>query len=118
EATLLSIAQHKTAIDAEAQENVAKIQEKLAEEEIKKMVEGVEDDESYASEFADSMINDDVDDSGTRIEPESYKENPKVVGVVFISSWWLMKFRRRNAVSSLMDTAYWLSEQQILDFFV
>ncbi|GKF83560.1 hypothetical protein Tco_0245216, partial [Tanacetum coccineum] len=25
---------------------------------------------------------------------------------------------RRYAISSLMDTAYWLSEEQILDFFV
>ncbi|GJV04673.1 hypothetical protein Tco_1338242 [Tanacetum coccineum] len=56
-----------------------RIQEKLAEEEIEKMVEGEEDDKSYASEFADSMINDDVDDSGNRIEPRSHKENPKVV---------------------------------------
>ncbi|GKA48756.1 retrovirus-related pol polyprotein from transposon TNT 1-94 [Tanacetum coccineum] len=37
--------------------------------------------------------------------------------LVFISSWLLVKFRRRYAVSSLMDTAYWLSEQHILDFF-
>ncbi|GJY55400.1 integrase, catalytic region, zinc finger, CCHC-type containing protein, partial [Tanacetum coccineum] len=31
-------------------------------------------EESYASEFADSLINDDVDASGTRIEPGSHKE--------------------------------------------
>ncbi|GKB75624.1 hypothetical protein Tco_0942519 [Tanacetum coccineum] len=37
--------------------------------------------------------------------------------LLFKSSWFLVKFRRRYAVSSLMDTAYWLSEQQILDFF-
>ncbi|GJW42553.1 hypothetical protein Tco_0071352 [Tanacetum coccineum] len=43
------------------------------------MVEGEEDDESYVSVFADSMLNDDVDDSGTRIQPRSHKENPKVV---------------------------------------
>ncbi|GKE58779.1 hypothetical protein Tco_1497964, partial [Tanacetum coccineum] len=47
------------------------IQEKLAEEEIENMVEGEEDEESYASEFADYMLNDDVDDSGTKIEPGS-----------------------------------------------
>ncbi|GJU84312.1 hypothetical protein Tco_1291858 [Tanacetum coccineum] len=78
EATLLSLALHKTAIAAEAEENVAKVQEKLAEEEIEKMVEGDEDEESYASEFADSMINDD-DDLSTRIELESHKVNPDVV---------------------------------------
>ncbi|GKD05365.1 hypothetical protein Tco_1180339, partial [Tanacetum coccineum] len=64
---------------AEAQENIAKVQEKLDEEEIEKMVEGDKDEESYASEFADSMINDDVDDSGTKIEPESHKERSKII---------------------------------------
>nr|GEV34866.1 hypothetical protein [Tanacetum cinerariifolium] len=39
------------------------------------MVEGDEDEESYASEFADSVLNDDVDDSGTRLEPKNHKEN-------------------------------------------
>ncbi|GJU50237.1 hypothetical protein Tco_1219792 [Tanacetum coccineum] len=42
------------------------------------MVEGKKDEESYASEFADSMLNDD-DDSGTRIDPGSHKEHPKTV---------------------------------------
>nr|GFA45429.1 hypothetical protein [Tanacetum cinerariifolium] len=51
---------------AEAQENVAKVQEKLDEEEIEKMVESEEDEESYASAFVDSVFNDDVDDSGTK----------------------------------------------------
>ncbi|GJY32618.1 hypothetical protein Tco_0916234 [Tanacetum coccineum] len=79
EATLLSLTLHKTALAAEAQENVAKVQENLAKEEIEMMVEGEEDEESYASEFVDSMLNDDDDDYGTRIDPESHKENPKVV---------------------------------------
>ncbi|GKA75442.1 hypothetical protein Tco_0781820 [Tanacetum coccineum] len=70
---------NKTALPAEAQKNVAKVQKKLAKKEIEKMVEGEEDEESYASEFADSMLNDDADDSGTRLEPRSHKENPKVV---------------------------------------
>ncbi|GKA07729.1 hypothetical protein Tco_0686953 [Tanacetum coccineum] len=42
------------------------------------MVEGEKDEESYASEFADSMLNDD-DDSGTRIDPGSHKEHPKII---------------------------------------
>nr|GEU33431.1 hypothetical protein [Tanacetum cinerariifolium] len=42
------------------------------------MVKGEEDKESYASEFADYMLNDDVDDSGTRIELRSYKEKPYI----------------------------------------
>ncbi|GKB52040.1 hypothetical protein Tco_0902793 [Tanacetum coccineum] len=40
EATLLSLTLHKTALLAEAQENIAKVQEKLDDEEIDKMVEG------------------------------------------------------------------------------
>nr|GEW22277.1 hypothetical protein [Tanacetum cinerariifolium] len=75
EATLLSLTLHKTTLAIKAQENVTKVQEKLAEETIEKMVEGEEDEESYVSEFADFMLNDDVDDSGTRIEPESHKEH-------------------------------------------
>ncbi|GKE92821.1 hypothetical protein Tco_1573916, partial [Tanacetum coccineum] len=55
------------------------VQEKLDEEEISNMVEGEEDEESYASEFANSMLNDDVDDSGTRIELEIHKETQEVV---------------------------------------
>ncbi|GJS01974.1 hypothetical protein Tco_0318482 [Tanacetum coccineum] len=78
-ATILSITLHKTALAAEAQENIAKVQEKLDEEEIEKMVEGDEVEESYASEFADSMINDDADDSSTMIEPGSHKEHPENV---------------------------------------
>ncbi|GJT71446.1 hypothetical protein Tco_1030732 [Tanacetum coccineum] len=70
---------HKTAIIAEAQENVAKVQENILEEDIEKMVEGEEDEESYASEFADSVFQDDDDDSGNRIEPGSHKKNPEVV---------------------------------------
>ncbi|GJZ40686.1 hypothetical protein Tco_0587572 [Tanacetum coccineum] len=79
EATILSLTLHKTDLAAESHENIAKVQEKLDEEEIERMVEGEEDEESYASKFSDSMLNDDVDDFGTRIEPESYKEHPENV---------------------------------------
>nr|GFA45972.1 hypothetical protein [Tanacetum cinerariifolium] len=50
-----------------------------SKEEIEKTIKGDEDEESYASKFADSVLNDDVDDSSIRIEPESYKENQKNV---------------------------------------
>ncbi|GJW21654.1 hypothetical protein Tco_0032276 [Tanacetum coccineum] len=43
------------------------------------MVEGEEDEESYASAFVDSVFNDDFDDSGTKIEPGSHKEHPEHV---------------------------------------
>ncbi|GJZ84650.1 retrovirus-related pol polyprotein from transposon TNT 1-94 [Tanacetum coccineum] len=45
----------------------------------KQVVEGEKDAESYASKFAAFMLDDNVDDSGNRLEPGSYKENPKVV---------------------------------------
>ncbi|GKD52279.1 hypothetical protein Tco_1281255, partial [Tanacetum coccineum] len=48
---------------------------------MKQVVEGEKDVESYADKFAASMIHDDVDDSGDRIEPESHKEHPEVVDV-------------------------------------
>ncbi|GJZ20500.1 hypothetical protein Tco_0557090 [Tanacetum coccineum] len=51
EATLLSLTIHKTALAAKAQENIAKVQEKLEEEDIEKLVE----------------------------EPGSHKENPEFV---------------------------------------
>ncbi|GJY96450.1 hypothetical protein Tco_0513360 [Tanacetum coccineum] len=50
EAIILSLTLHKTALAAEAQENIAKVQEKLDEEEIEKM-----------------------------IKPRSHKEHPKIV---------------------------------------
>nr|GEV77295.1 hypothetical protein [Tanacetum cinerariifolium] len=79
EATLLSLALHKTILATKAQVNVAKVPEKLYEEETKKMVEGEENEESYASAFADFVFNDDVDDSGTKIEPKSHKKHPNNV---------------------------------------
>ncbi|GJY55338.1 hypothetical protein Tco_0454453 [Tanacetum coccineum] len=58
EATLLSRTLHKTALDAEAKENIAKVQEMLVqeEEEIDKMVDGDDDDESSATAFADTVL--------------------------------------------------------------
>ncbi|GKD95945.1 hypothetical protein Tco_1379842 [Tanacetum coccineum] len=60
EATILSLILHKTALAAEGQENIAKVQKKMDEEEIEKIVEGDEDEESYA-------------------KPESHKEHPEIV---------------------------------------
>ncbi|GJT54811.1 retrovirus-related pol polyprotein from transposon TNT 1-94, partial [Tanacetum coccineum] len=77
EATILSITLHKTVLASEAQENIAKVQEKLEEEEIENMFEGSDDEESYASVFSDFVLNDDVNDFVTRIEPRSHKGHPK-----------------------------------------
>ncbi|GJZ83219.1 hypothetical protein Tco_0648392 [Tanacetum coccineum] len=75
EANLLSLTLHKTALLVEAQENIAKVQENLDEEEIDKLVDGDDDDESSASAFADFVLNDDGDDTGSKLEPESHKEH-------------------------------------------
>ncbi|GJZ19208.1 hypothetical protein Tco_0555798 [Tanacetum coccineum] len=45
----------------------------------KQVVEGEKDKESYADKFAASLIHNDDDDSGDRIEPESDKEHPEVI---------------------------------------
>ncbi|GKE90342.1 hypothetical protein Tco_1567817 [Tanacetum coccineum] len=79
EATILSLTLHKTALDAEAKENIAKVQEMLAQEEIDKLVDGDEDDESSASAFADTVLNDNNDDTGSKLATGSHKEHPKHV---------------------------------------
>ncbi|GJW77005.1 retrovirus-related pol polyprotein from transposon TNT 1-94 [Tanacetum coccineum] len=79
EATILSLTLHKIALEAEAKENVAKVQEMLAQEEIDKLVDGEEDEESSASAFADTVLNDNDDDTGSKLEPGSYKEHPEHV---------------------------------------
>ncbi|GJS76178.1 hypothetical protein Tco_0726059 [Tanacetum coccineum] len=75
EATLLSLTLHKTALEAEAKENIAKVQEMLEQDDIDKLVDGDEDEEFYASAFADSVINNDDDDTGSKLEPESHEEH-------------------------------------------
>ncbi|GJV14995.1 hypothetical protein Tco_1360318 [Tanacetum coccineum] len=57
EATLLSLTLHKTALAAEARENIAKVQEKLEEEEIEKMFEGEGDEVSIGAELNEYHIN-------------------------------------------------------------
>ncbi|GKE05828.1 hypothetical protein Tco_1397846, partial [Tanacetum coccineum] len=77
ETTILSLTFHKTALAAEAQENIAKVQEKLDEEEIEKMVEGEEDEKSYASEFGDSVLNDNVEEIKKEKNDEEIKKVKK-----------------------------------------
>nr|GEZ76250.1 hypothetical protein [Tanacetum cinerariifolium] len=54
------------------------VREKILEEDIAKEVDG-EEEASYASEFANSIFQDDDDDFSNRIEPRSHKEHPKTV---------------------------------------
>ncbi|GKE81968.1 hypothetical protein Tco_1551968, partial [Tanacetum coccineum] len=96
EATLLSLTLQKTTLVAKAQENIVMVQEALEREGINKMVDGDEDEESYASEFADSKFNDDVDDSRNKIDLGSHKEHPEHVSddekvVVEMEKCWELK---------------------------
>ncbi|GJS57037.1 hypothetical protein Tco_0651821 [Tanacetum coccineum] len=70
----VSLAEHKSREEQEARENVALVDEHLASEEIKKMVDGQE------NVVDDSSIprNDESNIPGTRIEPRSNKESPEV----------------------------------------
>ncbi|GKD34193.1 hypothetical protein Tco_1249702, partial [Tanacetum coccineum] len=77
EATLIRLALHKTAKIVEEQENMVAVQEKILKDDVDKIVER-EDEESYASEFADFVFLDE-EDSSTRIEPESHKENLETI---------------------------------------
>ncbi|GJY20099.1 retrovirus-related pol polyprotein from transposon TNT 1-94 [Tanacetum coccineum] len=49
------------------------------EEEIDKQVDGEEDKESSTSAFADTVLNDNNYDTGSKLEPGSYKEHPEHV---------------------------------------
>ncbi|GJZ41721.1 hypothetical protein Tco_0588607 [Tanacetum coccineum] len=70
----ISLAEHKSHEEQEAREDVALVDEHLASEEIEKMVDGqknIVDDSS-------TPRNDEPNIPGTRIEPQSDKENTKV----------------------------------------
>ncbi|GJR36546.1 hypothetical protein Tco_1212230 [Tanacetum coccineum] len=70
----LSLAEHKSREEQEARENVELVNKHLASEEIEKMVEGSE------NVIDDSLLprNDKPYIPGTRLEPQSDKESPKV----------------------------------------
>ncbi|GJS70146.1 hypothetical protein Tco_0702987 [Tanacetum coccineum] len=69
----VSLAEHKSREEQEARENVALVYEHLAAEEIKKLVEDPENvDDSSPPRHDDTSI------PGTRLEPRSDKESPKV----------------------------------------
>ncbi|GJU17595.1 hypothetical protein Tco_1145561 [Tanacetum coccineum] len=61
--------------DLEAHQNVEKVKEHLAAEEIEKMVEGTENVD--VDEFVNSIL-DSQNDPRTRLDPGIYKENPEV----------------------------------------
>ncbi|GJZ16939.1 hypothetical protein Tco_0553062 [Tanacetum coccineum] len=70
----VSLAEHKSQEEQEARENVELVNEHLASVEIKKMVEGTEN----VIDDSSNPRNDDQNIPGTRLEPRSDKESPKV----------------------------------------
>ncbi|GJW70224.1 hypothetical protein Tco_0127141 [Tanacetum coccineum] len=77
----LSIAEQKSHDDLKSKQNVEKVKEHMAAEEIVKMVEGTENEEEY--EFVNSVLNS-QNDPGTRLDPRSYKESPEVEKTVVV----------------------------------
>ncbi|GJZ72656.1 hypothetical protein Tco_0636802 [Tanacetum coccineum] len=69
------IAEQKSHDDLEAEQNVEKVKEHLAGEEIEKMVEGTENVEE--DEFVNYVLHS-QNDLGIRLDTESYKEIPEV----------------------------------------
>nr|GEV01679.1 ribonuclease H-like domain-containing protein [Tanacetum cinerariifolium] len=74
-ATQMSIAIAKSIEDLEAWQNVKRYEEHMVDEEIEKIVKG--NDDVDENQFVDDILNN-QEDPGTRIEPESHQERPKV----------------------------------------
>ncbi|GJU71123.1 hypothetical protein Tco_1262528 [Tanacetum coccineum] len=77
----LSIVEQKSHDDLEAEQNVKKVKDHLAAEEIEKMVEGTENVEE--DEFVNYVLNS-QNDPYTRLDPKSYKESLEVEKVVIV----------------------------------
>ncbi|GJZ39898.1 hypothetical protein Tco_0586461 [Tanacetum coccineum] len=75
----VSLAEQKNHEEDEARENLEKVKEHLMAEEIENLVEGSENVDENAEFDSSPLRNDDnQSDPGTRLEPRSDKENPKV----------------------------------------
>ncbi|GJR19466.1 hypothetical protein Tco_0967993 [Tanacetum coccineum] len=77
----LSITEQKSHYDLEAYQNVEKVKEHLVDEEIEKTMEG---SESEDVDEVDNYISNSQNDLGTRLDPGSYKENPKVEKTIVV----------------------------------
>ncbi|GJR48031.1 hypothetical protein Tco_1316134 [Tanacetum coccineum] len=73
----LSLAEQKSREEFEAK-NEEKVKEHLMVEEIKKLVEGTENDENVEVDSSTLRRNDNQNDLGARLEPRSDKESPEV----------------------------------------
>nr|GEY46480.1 retrovirus-related Pol polyprotein from transposon TNT 1-94 [Tanacetum cinerariifolium] len=96
EATLLSLTLYKTAIAVKAQENVAKVQEKLEEEEISNMVEkrrshkehpkNIDDDDETVVEKKDDKKDDDKANDDEKKDDDEDKDNDGHTDHTFVGS--------------------------------
>ncbi|GKA27177.1 hypothetical protein Tco_0713345 [Tanacetum coccineum] len=78
EASILSLTLHKIALAAEAQENVAKVQDKIIKEDIDKFFDD-EEDNSYASAFSDLEKKDDgKDDDDKDVDDDDHVDHALV----------------------------------------
>ncbi|GJU71130.1 hypothetical protein Tco_1262535 [Tanacetum coccineum] len=90
----LSIVEQKIRDDLEAEQNVEKVKDHLAAEEIQKMVEGTENVEE--DEFVNSVLNS-QNDPYTRLDPKSYKESLEVEKVVIVQLVNVIKEEDKSA---------------------
>ncbi|GJY58360.1 hypothetical protein Tco_0458252 [Tanacetum coccineum] len=74
----LSIAEQKSRDELEAKQNVEKVKEHLAAEEIEKIVEGTKNVEENEVDSPTLRKDDNPNDPDTRLEPRSNKESPEV----------------------------------------
>nr|GEV67888.1 hypothetical protein [Tanacetum cinerariifolium] len=82
----VSLAEHKSHEELEAKQNVETVKEHLMAEEIKKLVEGLENIKENVEVASSSLRNDDNQTHlGTRLEPRSDKESPEVENINEIS---------------------------------
>ncbi|GJZ87726.1 hypothetical protein Tco_0659336 [Tanacetum coccineum] len=74
----LSLTEQKSCDELEAKQNVQKVEGHLIAEEIKKLVERTKNVENPEVDSSILRQNDNQNDPGTRLEPRSNKESPKV----------------------------------------
>ncbi|GJX39356.1 hypothetical protein Tco_0252659 [Tanacetum coccineum] len=77
EVTQQSLALAKTTKEYKEKQNVVAVEEQLIKENVENIVEG-EEEESDGIEFANTVFLDE-EDSDDKLEPRSYKENPKKI---------------------------------------
>ncbi|GKG31193.1 hypothetical protein Tco_0423681, partial [Tanacetum coccineum] len=81
----LSLAKQKSREELEAKQHEEKVKENLMAEEIEKLIEGAKNVEEHEVDSTTLRQNENQIDPGTRLEPRSDKEIPKVEKITDIS---------------------------------